>query len=98
MQLSHADAAAMLKFQIRGDIISLSKSQLNTLDDILDHHEQMIDKLKAALPPQFHIVIDTADYLDQTKFALLRKRCLDTSNDSIRRAEDQIAQFNVNFF
>lgn len=96
--MNNKSAQEMLRFQAKRDIINLSKSQLITLEDIRDQYFFSIDKLKKAIPEEYHSVLQVSIFMDDNTFALWRKRTLDASNDSVRHLDEQIQKFNISFF
>lgn len=74
------------KFQARKHITFLFKWFLSLLEDIKREHSINFDKLRDGLPDNL-MLIDMADYLDEERFKLLRKRVLDHGNETIRNLE-----------
>lgn len=82
-------------FQIRRNVTLLFKSQLEMLEDIADEHDNAMAKLKEKLPKQYQDYIDLADYLNEQKFEMLRKRILGKGNDCIRNIEESLKDFDI---
>lgn len=92
-----SQAAGILNFQIKRDITSLYKRFLNALEDVRADHNAMVGKLEESLPSEHHNTIRQLDYFDDKKFERLRKRVLDSGNETIRGLEEQLTQFDVQF-
>ena len=85
----------VLRFQITRNITLLFKAELEMLEDIADEHDSAIEKLLSKLPKEYHQYIELADYLNEQKFATLRKRILGRGNDCIRNLEEVLKDFEV---
>lgn len=93
--MDNEKAKDFLKFQARKDVSYLYKRFLTVLEDNRDEHYFMLEKIKAAIPKQYHVLIDAANYIDDNKFALWRKRVLDAGNDTIRTLDEEVSRFNI---
>ena len=71
-------------FQVQRNIVALYKSFLILIEDLEQEHLANFEKLKSAIPPEFHPSIDQADWLDGEKMSYLRKKILDAGNNCIR--------------
>lgn len=84
-----------LLFQVKRNVVALFKQFLTLLEDNQEDHEMMVEKLKAGIPPQYHHIIDAANYFDEKKFDYLRKKTLDAGNNSTRELENTISLFHI---
>ena len=75
----------------------LFKSFLILIEDLNRDHVINFSKLRKAISPQYHSLIDQADYFDQHKLQYLRKKILDMGNESIRDAENSLENFTISF-
>ena len=75
----------------------LFKSFLILIEDLNDDHLRNFEKLRRAIPKEYHAILDQADYFDQKKLHYLRKKILDLGNDSIRTTEDSFENFTISF-
>lgn len=75
----------------------LFKSFLILIEDLNNDHLRNFEKLRKAIPEEYHQLLDQADYFDQRKLQYLRKKILDLGNDSIRTAEDSFENFTISF-
>lgn len=85
----------VLRFQLRRLVTLLFKRQLDILDDIVVAHDDALNKLAANLPKDYHPYLDLADYLSDAKADQLRKKILDSGNETIRAAEDLLKEFDT---
>lgn len=89
------DAKGLLTFQVGKDITYLYKRFLTELEDMRNQHIFMLEKLEKELPPEYHAMIRTANYFDETEFGYRRKKVLDAGNDAKRNIVDQLTKFDV---
>ena len=75
----------------------LFKSFLILIEDLNDDHLRNFEKLRNAIPEEYHALLNQADYFDQKKLQYLRKKILDLGNDSIRTAENSFENFTISF-
>lgn len=75
----------------------LFKSFLILIEDLNDDHLRNFEKLRGAIPKEYHALLNQADYFDQKKLQYLRKKILDLGNDSIRTAENSFENFTISF-
>lgn len=91
------DPQELLRYQLERMITTLFKGYLIMLEDLGDSHDEALAKLKAALPEPYRGYVDLADYLTPERGATLRKKVLDTGNDTKREVEKLLEQFTVEF-
>ena len=60
------------------------------LEDLRTQHVQSVRDIKNLTPKE----LETLNYLDFTRYSLLRKRILDNGNDSIRDLENFLENFD----
>ena len=85
----------IVSFQIRRNVTLLFKSQLELLEDIADEHDNAMRKLSEKLPKEYRDYLELADYLNEQKFEMLRKRILGKGNDCIRNIEEAMKDFEI---
>ena len=55
-------AKDILHFQLKRDVVALYKRYLMTVEDLREDHQEMLRKLRAALPVQYHQMLLACDY------------------------------------
>lgn len=75
----------------------LFKSFLVLIEDLHKDHAINFEKLKKALPKEYHSLINQADYFDHQKLQYLRKKILDMGNETIRETESNFENFTISF-
>ena len=71
-------------------ITKIFKTQLMVLEDLRYQHDDALENLKSHLTPE---QIESLNYLDFTRYSLLRKRVLDNGNEGIRDLENFLDNF-----
>jgi len=71
-------------------VTKIFKTQLMVLEDLKAQHETALAGLKNSLNPK---QIETLNYLDFTRYSLLRKRILDHGNEGLRDLENFLDNF-----
>ncbi len=89
------DPGEVLRYQLDRIVTNLFKGYLIMLEDLGDSHDETLAKLKAALPPDYRPFVDLADYLTPERGAALRKKILDSGNDSKREISKLVDQFTI---
>lgn len=92
-----ADPKEVLRFQQHRVITLLFRHFLTLLEDLGLEHDEALAKLAAALPPEYHSFLDLADYLTPEKGQRLRKKVLDSGNDTLRSLDDVLESFTITF-
>ena len=75
----------------------LFKSFLVLIEDLHKDHAINFEKLKEALPSEYHSLIKQANYFDNQKLQYLRKKILDMGNETIRETENSFENFTISF-
>mgnify|MGYP000877024553 CR=1 FL=1 len=79
------------------EISSLFKTMLMMTEDMKKDHDFHYQKLYAAIPKEYHAIIEAADHFTPDKLAWIRKRILDHGNESVRNMEKEIENYQVAF-
>lgn len=72
-------------FSVENEIRLLAKAFLELLEDVRSEQDSNLDKLSKIMKEEFSPVLPFLSVIDDKKFAQLRKRVLDKSNDLIRK-------------
>ncbi len=92
-----ADPKEVLRFQQHRVITLLFRHFLTLLEDLGLEHDEALAKLAAALPAEYHTYLDLADYLTPEKRKHLRKKVLDSGNDTLRSLDEILESFEIVF-
>lgn len=87
-------AKKLLLFNLNKDIISLYKRQLISIEDLYFAHQEFLKKLENFVEKD---IIDQMDYFTEETFQHLRKRSLDSGNETLRNLEKSSEQFIIDF-
>lgn len=90
------NAKQLLCFLLKKNTIILYKKFLTSIEDLRFEHKAMLQRLENSLPSQYHSLLRSVDYFDETKFSYIRKKVLDAGNEAVRSDEEQIDKFNIN--
>ena len=71
-------------------VTKIFKHSLMILEDLRYQHSSCIKELKNLTPQE----LESLNYLDFTRYSLLRKRILDNGNESIRDLENFLENFD----
>lgn len=91
------NAAEMLEFQVRKDIVYLYKRMLAIAEDVRREREDFTTKLESLLPPEYHKALHACNGFDQKQYGIARKKILDDGNETVRHLQEQLTHFNVEF-
>lgn len=75
---------------------TLFKGFLIILEDIHREHHINFEKLREAFPEDEDL-IDMADYFDDERFSIYRKKVLDLGNEMLREYQSELENFEVKF-
>ncbi len=90
-------AKELLRFQTFKEITYLYKRYLMVVEDLREEYKGMIQKLEENVSEEDQALVRVANFLDENRFALIRKRILDSGNEAIRSMEQHIEKFKVEF-
>ncbi len=79
------------------EISRLFKMMLYMVEDMKKDHDFHYEKLYKNIPKKYHPIIDTADHFTKEKVNWIRKRILDSGNESIRNLCSRIDNYTVSF-
>lgn len=89
------DTYKVLNFQHERIVKGLFKSFLMVVEDLEREHNVALGKLHDSLPPEYQPFVNLADYLDEDKVRMIRKRILDNGNNACRELTAIVEQFNI---
>jgi hypothetical protein len=82
--------ADLLRAKTRLAITRVFKTYLDLLEQVAEEHDEAMGKLIDALPPEHKASVYLADHFGEARFAAIRRRVLETGNDSIREVHEMI--------
>lgn len=75
----------------------LFKVMLKIIEDMKADHDYHYRKLYENIPSEYHGVINAANHFDDQKFTWIRKKILDTGNESLRDFATELENYTVSF-
>jgi hypothetical protein len=94
-QLALPDNPTLIKAKVRHSINRLLKNYLLLLEELADEHDEAMGKVVDSIPDQYKPLIIVADHFGESRFNAIRKRVLDSGNDSIRELEEAINNLRI---
>ena len=83
------DVKRLISSESKRLVTKIFKHSLMILEDLRYQHTASIKKLKNLTPQE----LESLNYLDFTRYSLLRKRILDNGNESVRDLENFLDNF-----
>ena len=83
--------------RVKVNTSDLFKRMLIILEDIKHEHDRQFGLLYSSAPDSFKPVVKQANYLDEEKMTLYRKRVLDMGNEAIRKIISEMDSTRVEF-
>ena len=87
-----------LNDRVKTNTSDLFKRMLTILEDIKHEHDRQFNLLYSSAPDSFKPVVRQANYLDEEKMSLYRKRVLDMGNEAIRKIISEMESTRVEFY
>lgn len=75
----------------------LFKAMLKIVEDMKADHDYHYRKLYENIPSEYHPVINAANHFDDHKSNWIRKKILDTGNESLRDFTSELENYTVTF-
>jgi hypothetical protein len=75
----------------------LFKAMLKIVEDMKADHDYHYRKLYENIPSEYHSVINAANHFDDQKSNWIRKKILDTGNESLRDFTSELENYTVTF-
>tara|TARA_R100000152_G_C6709739_1_gene137582 strand:- start:548 stop:835 length:288 start_codon:yes stop_codon:yes gene_type:complete len=91
------DAKKKLNQRSDAEIARLFKMMLMMVEDMKVDHDFHYEKLYENIPKEYHSIINTANHFTPEKLQWIRKRILDTGNESIRNLGSEFNNYKVSF-
>lgn len=84
-----------LKAKVELAIKRVMRNYLIVLEEITDQHDEAMNKLIDALPPEHQAKVILADHFTDAKFEATRRRILNVGNDAIREIQEQVDNLRI---
>ena len=86
------DLKGYILFHLQRNITSLFKRYIVTTEDLLREHRAMLKKVEKETSKDF---VENIDYFDEDKYTYLRKKILDSGNETLRDLERQLEMMTI---
>ena len=83
------DVKRLISSESKRLVTKIFKHSLMVLEDLRHQHSEALANLKNLTPQE----LESLNYLDFTRYSLLRKRILDNGNESVRDLENFLDNF-----
>lgn len=93
----NTDPTLFLDYQIQKEIKKLYKEYLFLVEKLFNGQDETMQKLRVCLPDQFKILIDTAEFLTDSKYEETRKEILDRGNATSRNLSEELKKYSIDF-
>lgn len=90
-------AQNFLEQRHKQSMTSLFKTMLKLVEDMKADHDFHYKKLYENIPSEYHPIINTANHFDDEKFLWIRKKILDTGNESLRDFASELENYTISF-
>jgi hypothetical protein len=91
MESNEDKLKSFVHFQIQRNVIALYKKYINLIEDMQEDHINMLNKLNSKVDLQ---TLKNVDYFDENKYNYIRKKILDSGNETIREIERNLEKLN----
>lgn len=91
------NAQNSLEKRYKQSITYLFKEMIKLAEDMKADHDFHYKKLYENIPSEYHNIINCADHFDENKFAWIRKKILDTGNESLRNFSAELENYTISF-
>lgn len=91
------NAQNYLEKRYKQSITHIFKEMLKIIEDMKADHDFHYAKLYTNIPSEYHNIINCANHFDEQKFTWIRKKILDTGNESLRDFSSEMENYTVSF-
>lgn len=91
MESNEDKLKSFVHFQIQRNVIALYKKYINLIEDMQEDHLNMLNKLNSKVDLE---TLKNVDYFDENKYNYIRKKILDSGNETIREIERNLEKLN----
>jgi hypothetical protein len=94
---AHLDLRASCQFTVGRHITTLFKECLAIMEQLHEEHWEALEKLHAALPPEYRDYVNLADHFTDEKRDRIRRAILARGNDCRRAVSEELDQYELTF-
>lgn len=76
-------------------IVTLFKEYLDIMTQLAEEHDEALEKMYEALPPQYQPYVSLANHFTEEKEARIRKVILQRGNDCRRAIEAELSKYQM---
>ncbi len=91
------DLRASCQFTVERHIVTLFKECLMIVEQLAEEHDEAMEKMYQALPPEYRTYVNLADHFTEEKYDRIRRAILQRGNDAKRAVHDEMEQFEFTF-
>ena len=91
------DLNQSVQYAVSRQVITLMKEYLAIMEQLAEEHDEALDKLCAALPPEYHAYVNLADHFTEEKEGRIRKAVLGRGNDCKRAILEELDKYDLEF-
>ncbi len=91
------DLRASCQFTLSRHVTTLFKECLVIMEQLHEEHYEALEKLHAALPPEYRSYVDLADHFTDEKRDRIRRAILARGNDARRAVCEELDQYELTF-
>lgn len=78
-------------------VTELFKEVLAMFEQLAEEHDEALEKLYAALPPEYCKYVDLADHFTEEKGDRIRRAVLQRGNDCKRSIREELDKYDITF-
>ncbi len=94
---THLDLRVSAQFTIGRHITTLFKECLMIVEQLAEEHDEAMEKLYDALPPDYQPYVELANHFTEDKYARIRSAILQRGNDAKRAVADELEMYDLTF-
>lgn len=91
------DLTAHVQDKTSRAVINLYKEMLFMFEQLAEEHDEAMEKLYNALPPDYKPYVDLADHYTEEKYDRIRRAVLQRGNDCRRTLAEELDKYNITF-
>lgn len=89
------DIKAHVQYTCRRHVVTLFKEFLAIVEQMAEEHDEAMNKLYAALPPDYQRYVELADHFTEEKEGRIRRAVLQRGNDCDRAISAELDKYQM---